>query len=95
MKTTERQENEIGPKTWSTKGATGYCVICRQRILLGEQYYAMINSTSRRHKDCAKEVRKYVDPAAPTKPTASSTGVRRRSAGHGYSGGDGMTEHFT
>lgn len=94
MKSAERHENEIGPKIWTTEGVTGCCCVCRERITLGQKYYVTLHYGVRRHKDCAKNVREYVDPAAPTRPKASGSGVRRRNCGHGYSGGDGMSDFF-
>lgn len=95
MKTTEKQFDETGPNVWSAPEATGYCSICHQRITVGQEYYAIGVSTgfhlNRRHSSCARKPKKPVQQGG---PQASITGKRRRTGGHGFSGGDGFTDHF-
>jgi hypothetical protein len=72
------------------------CTRCKRPIAIGERYVRKNNGYTRcTRPECGGDAlgpppttHSYKEEAA--KPSASATGRRRRTGGHGYTGGDGF-----
>lgn len=63
MKTTEKQENEIGPFVMKFREAQPNCFCCKNPIDVGQSYYLLNagNYTKFRHTECPRSQRKSAD----------------------------------
>lgn len=97
-KTIERRENETEARQWTPERKVSKCFCCKKKFVEGDTIYIIKNNAFMgRHTTCARRAEFKKSPETEEEHLQAARDKRQlgpdkrqRTAGHGYSGGNGF-----